>query len=376
MYGVAKNVNLVAVKVLTCSGSGTNAGVIAGVDWVRARCLESGNPCVANMSLGGGVSFALNDAVAAAVDAGIPFAVAAGNENQNACNSSPASEPKAITVGSTTNTDARSSFSNYGSCVDIFAPGSGITAAWIGSNEATATISGTSMASPHIAGIAALYLSQNSELTPDDVVTKMTNLATPGKVGNPGTDSPNLLAFAVDDGSTGAPTAAPTPLCSGVDGSTCPYQGSCMGVCENGNCVMVLPDDPATITLMLITDNYASETSWELKDSSNNMVSSVGAGTYTSNGADYCEQVTVETGGDHIFMIKDSYGDGMCCSYGSGSYSLYTGKTMARSGGAFASLEETTFSVGGGEPPCGGECDGSTPYCVNDQCVECDTDDK
>ena len=149
-----------------------------------------------------------------------------------------------------------------------------------------------------------------------------------------------------------------------------------MGVCENGNCMMVLPDDPATITLMLITDNYASETSWELKDSSNNMVSSVGAGTYTSNGADYCEQVTVETGGDHIFMIKDSYGDGMCCSYGSGSYSLYTGKTMAGSGGAFASLEETTFSVGGGEPPCRGECDGSTPYCVNDQCVECDTDDK
>ena len=362
LYGVAKEVDLVAVKVLTCSGSGTNAGVIAGVDWVKARCLESGGPCVANMSLGGGFSSALNAAVATAVDAGIPFVVAAGNANSNACNSSPASEPKAITVGSTTNTDARSSFSNYGSCVDIFAPGSDITAAWIGSNTATNTISGTSMASPHAAGIAALYLSQDPSLTPDDVVTQMTNLATPGKVSNPGSGSPNLLAY--------APYEPYVHPCVSNPNDPCPYQGSCMGVCENGSCV--LPDDPATITLMLSTDDYASETSWELNDSSNNMVGSNSG--YTSNDADYCEQVTVEKGVDHTFKIMDAYGDGMCCSYGPGGYKLYTGKTMAKNGGVFASLEETTFSVEGGEPPCGGTCGGSTPYCVDDKCVECSTD--
>ena len=337
MYGVAKNVNLVAVKVLTCSGSGTNAGVIAGVDWVRVRCLESGNPCVANMSLGGGVSFALNDAVAAAVDAGIPFAVAAGNENQNACNSSPASEPKAITVGSTTNTDARSSFSNYGSCVDIFAPGSDITAAWIGSNDATKTISGTSMASPHVAGIAALYLSQQS-MSPNEVITQMTYTATADAVSDAKTDSPNLLAFIENE-----PYVS---VCAGGgDGSTCPYQGSCMGVCENGSCV--LPDD--AITLMLKTDNFPLETSWEVRDSSDVVVASVNPETYTNSNANYCAQVLLpdiqtDAREEYTITMKDTYGDGMCCSYGDGKYDVYMGKKWEQTGGNFGTSESITIS--------------------------------
>ena len=334
-YGVAKNVDLVAVKVLTCAGSGSNSGVIDGVNWVVDNC--SGE-CVANMSLGGSFSSALNSAIANAVDAGITFVVAAGNENTDACTKSPASEPKAITVGSTTSTDARSSFSNYGSCVDIFAPGSDITAAWIGSNTETATISGTSMASPHVAGIAALYLSQQS-MSPNEVIAHMTNTATADAVSDAKTDSPNLLAFIENE--------PPTPVCgAGDNGSTCPYQGSCMGVCENGSCV--LPDD--AITLMLKTDNFPLETSWEVRDSSDVVVASVTPGTYKNTGANYCAQVLLpdiqtDAREEYTITMKDTYGDGMCCSYGNGKYDVYMGQTMKTSGGDFGTSESITISV-------------------------------
>ena len=141
---------LCAVKVLSGSGSGSTAGVIAGVNHVAAQCRVLGGLCVANMSLGGGKSSALNTAVNAAVSAGVVMVVAAGNSNKDACSFSPASATSAITVGSTNNidTDARSSFSNYGNCVDVYAPGSRITSAWKGGTAATNTISGTSMASP------------------------------------------------------------------------------------------------------------------------------------------------------------------------------------------------------------------------------------
>lgn len=193
-YGVAKQVRLVPVRVLNCQGSGTNSGVIAGIDWVTANHVK---PAVANMSLGGGASSAVDTAVNNLINAGVTVVVAAGNENQDACNVSPARVANAITVGSTTNTDARSSFSNWGSCVNIFAPGSNITAAWHTSNTATNTISGTSMASPHVAGVAALYLAANPSATPATARNAIYSTASQGKLSGIGTGSPNLLVYSL-----------------------------------------------------------------------------------------------------------------------------------------------------------------------------------
>jgi subtilisin family serine protease len=193
-YGVAKGVKLIAVRVLDCAGSGTNAGVIAGMDWVTANRVT---PAVANMSLGGGASTAVDDAVNRMVAAGVTVAVAAGNENTLACNSSPARAPSAITVGATTNTDARASFSNYGTCVDVFAPGNNITSSWYSSTTATNTISGTSMASPHVAGVAALYLQSNPGASPATVANAIVTTATSNKVTSAGTGSPPKLLYSL-----------------------------------------------------------------------------------------------------------------------------------------------------------------------------------
>jgi subtilisin family serine protease len=209
-YGVAKNVTLVAVRVLDSTGNGTNSGVISGIDFVTSNH-QAGEPAVANMSLGGGASSAVDTAVANAVNDGVTFAVAAGNENQNACNVSPARAPSAITVGSTTTTDARSSFSNFGTCVDIFAPGSSITSAWRTSDTATNTISGTSMATPHVAGVAALFLETNPTASPATVTAAIINASTPNKVTNAGTGSPNRLLFSLLTGAPPPPTPTPTP---------------------------------------------------------------------------------------------------------------------------------------------------------------------
>jgi subtilisin family serine protease len=193
-YGVAKGVSLVGVRVLDCAGSGTNAGVIAGMDWVANNRIL---PAVANMSLGGGASTAIDDAINRMYNAGVTVVVAAGNENQNACNTSPARAANAITVGATTSTDARASYSNYGSCVDVFAPGSSITSSWYTSTSATNTISGTSMASPHVAGVAALYLQGAPSALPSAVVNAIITTATTGKVTSAGTGSPNRLLFSL-----------------------------------------------------------------------------------------------------------------------------------------------------------------------------------
>jgi subtilisin family serine protease len=165
VYGVAKGVALKAVRVLDCGGSGSWSGVIAGIDWVTANAVK---PAVANLSLGGGANASVDDAVKRLIASGVGAAVAAGNGNtggraQDACKYSPARVPEAMTIGATTRTDAKTSWSNYGSCIDWFAPGASITAAWIGSGTTeTNTISGTSMASPHTAGVAALYLQSNT----------------------------------------------------------------------------------------------------------------------------------------------------------------------------------------------------------------------
>jgi subtilisin family serine protease len=168
IHGVAKSVRLVAVRVLTCAGTGLNSGVIAGVDWVTGNH-QAGQPAVANMSLGGGKSAALEQAVGNSIADGITYAVAAGNETEDACTGSPSGLAAAITVGATTSTDARASYSDFGACVDFFAPGSSITSASNLSDTGTATMSGTSMASPHVAGVGALYLQGTPGATPQQV---------------------------------------------------------------------------------------------------------------------------------------------------------------------------------------------------------------
>ena len=224
-YGLAKQATMHPVRVLGCTGSGTNSGVIAGMDWVTANHVK---PAVANMSLGGGASQATDDAVTAMHNAGVTVVVAAGNDNLNACNYSPARAPAAITVGSTTNTDARSSFSNFGTCLDLFAPGSSITSAWYTNSTAINTISGTSMASPHAAGVAALYLANNPAATPAQVATALINNTTAGKVTDPGTGSLNRMLHSRWGGTPPgnvAPTASFSFSTSGLtatftDGST------------------------------------------------------------------------------------------------------------------------------------------------------------
>lgn len=213
-YGVAKAVQLVPVRVLNCLGSGTNSGVIAGMDWVSSDH-QPGQDAVANMSLGGGYSSAVNSALANSVTDGVTYAVAAGNDNGNACNGSPSSAPQALTAGATTTSDDRASYSNLGTCLDLFAPGSGIRSAWHTSDNATNTISGTSMASPHVAGVAALYLQANSGASPQAVAEAITTQATPGVVGSAGSGSPNRLLYA--DFSASPPPPPPPP----VPPSTC-----------------------------------------------------------------------------------------------------------------------------------------------------------
>jgi aqualysin 1 len=179
-WGVAKGATLVPVRVLDCSGSGYWSWVISGIDWVAADHV-AGAPAVANMSLGGGASSAVDTAVKNAIADGVTFAVAAGNSNADACRYSPARVPDALTVGATTSKDDRASYSNYGKCLDLFAPGSSITSAWSTGDGATNTISGTSMATPHVAGVAALYL-QGGYQSPANVASEITSKATSGVV--------------------------------------------------------------------------------------------------------------------------------------------------------------------------------------------------
>lgn len=238
-WGVAKGATVHPVRVLGCNGSGSWSGVIAGMDWVAANRQL---PAVANMSLGGGANTSVDNAVANLSNAGVTVVVAAGNNSGNACSYSPARAPSAITVGSTQSNDARSGFSNYGSCLDIFAPGSNITSAWYTSNSASNTISGTSMASPHVAGGAALYLSSNPGATPAQVTNALISNATTGVVGNPGSGSPNRLLYTLG-GNTPPPTGNPPVIRLFL----CPDRHNSGGgtyLCE----VSYTSDTPATVS--------------------------------------------------------------------------------------------------------------------------------
>ncbi|MFE9746538.1 S8 family serine peptidase [Saccharothrix saharensis] len=236
-HGVAKGVQLIAVKVLNCAGSGTTAGVVNGVDWVTRNAVK---PAVANMSLGGGVDTALDTAVRNSIAAGITYAVASGNSNANACNYSPARVAEALSVNASTNTDARASFSNYGTCTDLFAPGQNITSAWMTNDTSTNTISGTSMASPHVAGAAALYLADNPTATPPTVNAAVVAAATSDKITSPGTGSANKLLFTgtatpggpavTNPGNQSTVVGTPVSLQLSASGGTAPYTFSATGL--------------------------------------------------------------------------------------------------------------------------------------------------
>ncbi|RJQ75754.1 S8 family peptidase [Pseudonocardiaceae bacterium YIM PH 21723] len=196
-YGVAKNVTLWGVRVLDDKGSGSTEQVVAGIDWVTKNAQK---PAVANMSLGGTADPLLDDAVRRSIAAGITYAIAAGNGNafgqqQNACAGSPSRVAEAITVSATDKTDKKAKWANYGTCVDIFAPGVDITSSWGTSDTGTKTISGTSMATPHVAGAAAIYLGQHPGATPQQARDGLVNAASSGKVTSPGTGTPNKLLY-------------------------------------------------------------------------------------------------------------------------------------------------------------------------------------
>jgi subtilisin family serine protease len=191
-HGVAKNVYLRGVRVVDCGGYGGTAEVIAAMDWVRLNHIK---PAVANMSLGYPASTAVNAAANSLITAGVFTAVASGNENQNACNVSPASTPAALTVNASQSNDARASFSNFGGCTDLYAPGVSVTSAWLGSTTATAVLNGTSMASPHAAGVAALYKQTYGDQPSATIHTWFINASTPNLItGNPA-GTPNRLLY-------------------------------------------------------------------------------------------------------------------------------------------------------------------------------------
>lgn len=308
VYGVAKDVNLVAVRVLDCNGSGTFSGVIAGMDWVAEN---ASGPSVANMSLGGGSSETVDDAVERMFDAGVPVIVAAGNGDRrgrelDACGSSPAGADRAYTIGATSSNDSKTSWSNYGDCVDMFAPGASITAAWHTGDTAINTISGTSMAAPYVAGVAALYLQNNPNAGSQDVYDAITEFSTKSIVTNSRTDNNHMLYSLLggsDDGSGGDDGD------DGDDGDTPnePPTASFTFTCDDLNCdfdASGSSDSDGTIT------GY----DWDFGDGSS------GSGEFVSHtyGADGTYTVTLtvtdndgDTGSDsQNVSVSDSSDDG------------------------------------------------------------------
>ncbi|XP_030830721.1 uncharacterized protein LOC589938 [Strongylocentrotus purpuratus] len=235
-YGVAKAANIFGVRVLNCMGSGSWSGVVAGCEWVAEN---ANGPSVASMSLGGGASTTVDDAILVMIDAGITVAVAAGNDDDDACSYSPARAVPAITVGATDSSDDRAYFSNYGTCVDIFAPGVSITSSWIGGSSATNTISGTSMACPHVAGAAAVVLGINGTMSPTEVTNTLLTKSISGAVSDIGSGSPNLLLY-VGEGNGGG--SAPGPV--DPEDPSGPSDPTCGGFFNETSGVFASPNYP------------------------------------------------------------------------------------------------------------------------------------
>jgi subtilisin family serine protease len=233
-YGVAKGVTLISVRVLDCYGNGSWSGVIAGVDWVTANRVGLS---VANMSLGGSANTALDNAVRNSIASGVTYVIAAGNNNANACNYSPSRVDEALIVGNVNSSDTRNSTSNYGLCLDLFAPGTNITSAWYGSDTQTNTISGTSMAAPHVAGIAAMYLEYNQGALPVDVQYAIDQNGTWDVVSNKGNNSPNRVVYSgfIPAPTNPNPNPNPTPTAPTIIVSCDSYGGYCEASASGGS---------------------------------------------------------------------------------------------------------------------------------------------
>jgi subtilisin family serine protease len=295
VYGIAKSVKLYAVRVLDNQGSGTMSGVIAGVDWVTANHEK---PAVANMSLGGGASSALDDAVRESINAGITYAVAAGNgdrlgRQQPACNYSPARVREALTVGASTTTDSKTSWSNYGECVDIFAPGASITSTWHTSNTATNTISGTSMAAPHVAGAAALYLANNPGASTSQVFQAIFDNSTKNVVTNSSSSNNHLLYTLWGEGggtNPGDPVEDPTE-----------------------------PEDPSEDDITLSGNSFkvrgvlSVELSWSGQSSSHVDVLYNGSYLTTRSGSSWTHETGLRGGGSVTYKVCEA-GTSVCSS--------------------------------------------------------------
>ncbi|MFI5911249.1 S8 family serine peptidase [Dactylosporangium sp. NPDC051541] len=259
-YGVAKDVKMVAVRVLDCNGGGSYSQIIAGVDWVTKNAVK---PAVANMSLGGAAGATMDNAVKKSIAAGVTYAVAGGNDSAAACTKSPARLPEAITVGATDANDTRASFSNYGSCLDIFAPGVNITSSSNASNTGTQKMSGTSMATPEVTGAAALYLAGHPTATPAQVRDALVNAATNGVVKNANSGSPNKLlnTTSFNNAAPATPATPATPVttpATPVTAPATPTTPSTPATCTPAvSATPVAIADRATVTSKLVVNNCA-----------------------------------------------------------------------------------------------------------------------